>query len=141
MYEFLFKLCILKCLNYAWIFIWTMYFKVLELCMKKKILTILRSEFILYVPCHVKNTFLTTLLEIIKVGLRYLRTSSIRLILNMCNKDIWVPSCQVKKNNNKKNEDQTDRKKIGDEILKKINFKNYLKWNIEQLKEWGPNLT
>ena len=36
MYEFLCEPCIWRCLNYVWIFIWTMYFKVLELCTKKK---------------------------------------------------------------------------------------------------------
>jgi len=35
MYEFLFEPCILRCLNYVWIFFWSMYFKVLELYMKK----------------------------------------------------------------------------------------------------------
>jgi hypothetical protein len=30
MYEFLFDPYILRCLNYIWIFIWSMYFKVLE---------------------------------------------------------------------------------------------------------------
>jgi hypothetical protein len=40
-----------------------MYFKIFELCMKKKFLTILRSEFILYFSCRVKNAFLTTLLS------------------------------------------------------------------------------
>jgi hypothetical protein len=30
MYEFLFEPYILRCLNYVWIFIWSMYFKVLE---------------------------------------------------------------------------------------------------------------
>jgi len=48
-------------LNYVWIFMWTMYFKVLKLYMKQKFLTILRSEFILHFPCCVQNIFLTTL--------------------------------------------------------------------------------
>jgi hypothetical protein len=46
------------------------FFQVLELSMKKNFLTILRfydpflrSEFILYFPCRVKNVFLTTLLR------------------------------------------------------------------------------
>jgi hypothetical protein len=37
MYEFIFELYILRYLNYAWIFIWIVYFKVYELYMKKKI--------------------------------------------------------------------------------------------------------
>jgi hypothetical protein len=70
-------------LNYVWIFIWTMYFKILELYMnfylnnvfkgawtmdEKNFLMILQfhdpflqSEFILYFSCRVKNVFLTTL--------------------------------------------------------------------------------
>jgi hypothetical protein len=48
-------------LNYVWIFMLTINFKVLELCMKQKFLIILRSEFILHFPSYVKNTFLTTL--------------------------------------------------------------------------------
>jgi len=35
MYLFLFEPRIFKCLNYVWIFIWIMYFKVLELCIGK----------------------------------------------------------------------------------------------------------
>jgi hypothetical protein len=65
LYEFLFGPCVLRCLNYVWIFIWIMYFKVLR-CLnyewKKNFLTILRSEFILHFSCRVKNVFLTTLL-------------------------------------------------------------------------------
>jgi len=36
MYLFLFELYIFKCLNYLWIFIWIIYFKVFELYMGKK---------------------------------------------------------------------------------------------------------
>jgi len=43
-------------LNYVWIFIWTMYFKVLELCMKKKFLTFydftIRVYFVFFMTCQ-----------------------------------------------------------------------------------------
>jgi hypothetical protein len=65
MYEFIFELYILRYLNYAWIFIWIVYFKVFELYMKKISLwfydPFLLSEFILDFPCRFKNIFLTTL--------------------------------------------------------------------------------
>jgi hypothetical protein len=50
-----------------------MYFKVLELCMKKISLRFydlfLQSEFILYFPYHVKNMFLITLIAIFILAL------------------------------------------------------------------------
>jgi hypothetical protein len=43
-------------LNYVWIFIWIMYFKVLELCMKKKFLTFydftIRVYFVFFMTCQ-----------------------------------------------------------------------------------------
>jgi hypothetical protein len=80
MYEFLFEACIVKCLNYVWIFIWSMYFKVLwifiwsmNFFMYFKIpydFTIydpfLRFEFVLYFPCRVKIAILTTLFEVVR---------------------------------------------------------------------------
>ena len=60
MYEFLFGVCILRCLKLCMNFylkyeFFLMYFKI------PYDFTILRSEFITPFPCRVKNTFLTTL--------------------------------------------------------------------------------
>jgi hypothetical protein len=69
MYEFLFESCILRCLNYVQVFIWILYFKILELYMKKISLLFndmfLRPEFILYFSCRIKNTYKGTELSIL----------------------------------------------------------------------------
>jgi hypothetical protein len=58
MYEFIFEQCILRYLNYTWIFIWTVHFKMLEFYMKKNFLMILRSistirvYFVFSIPCQ-----------------------------------------------------------------------------------------
>ena len=66
MYEFLFETCIFRCLNYVWIFIWSMNF--LLMYFKIPYDPILRSEFVLHFSCRVKIAILTTLLSTIHLS-------------------------------------------------------------------------
>jgi hypothetical protein len=66
-------------------FIWTLYFKILEVYMKKKLSLqfydpFLRSEFILYFSYRVKNVFLTTL-DPTLILKKHFRSKSFRLFV------------------------------------------------------------